>query len=92
VRSSHPRGCDAHARHNPVLPHQLRLPVLGAPIFHLLTGRVINAPDHPETIEDEVALGLRLKQEATAEEMWAFAGELMSRFGVNGPLVPYYCD
>jgi hypothetical protein len=24
--------------------------------------------------------------------MWAFAGELMSRFGVNGPLVPYYCD
>jgi uncharacterized lipoprotein (TIGR02269 family) len=29
---------------------------------------------------------------ATAEEMWAFAGELMSRFGVNGPLVPYYCD
>jgi uncharacterized lipoprotein (TIGR02269 family) len=32
------------------------------------------------------------KQEATAEEMWAFAGELMSRFGVNGPLVPYYCD
>ena len=29
---------------------------------------------------------------ATAEQMWAFAGELMSRFGVNGPLVPYYCD
>jgi hypothetical protein len=54
--------------------------------------RTTNAPDHPETIEDEVALGLRLKQEATAEEMWAFAGELMSRFGVNGPLVPYYCD
>ncbi len=34
----------------------------------------------------------RQKEEATAEEMWAFAGELMSRFGVNGPLVPYYCD
>jgi uncharacterized lipoprotein (TIGR02269 family) len=31
-------------------------------------------------------------QGASAEEMWAFAGELMSRFGVNGPLVPYYCD
>jgi uncharacterized lipoprotein (TIGR02269 family) len=29
---------------------------------------------------------------ATAAQMWAFAGELMSRFGVNGPLVPYYCD
>ncbi len=29
---------------------------------------------------------------ATAEQMWAFAGELMSRFGVNGPLVPYSCD
>jgi uncharacterized lipoprotein (TIGR02269 family) len=34
----------------------------------------------------------RGKQRATAEQMWAFAGELMSRFGVNGPLVPYYCD
>jgi hypothetical protein len=31
-------------------------------------------------------------QGATAAQMWAFAGELMSRFGVNGPLVPYYCD
>ncbi|WP_375771608.1 TIGR02269 family lipoprotein [Archangium gephyra] len=29
---------------------------------------------------------------ATAEDMWRFAGELMTRFGVNGPLVPYYCD
>jgi uncharacterized lipoprotein (TIGR02269 family) len=29
---------------------------------------------------------------ANAEQMWAFAGELMARFGVNGPLVPYYCD
>lgn len=29
---------------------------------------------------------------ATAEDIWRFAGELMSRFGVNGPLVPYYCD
>jgi uncharacterized lipoprotein (TIGR02269 family) len=26
---------------------------------------------------------------ATAEEMWRFAGELMSRFGVLGPFVPY---
>jgi uncharacterized lipoprotein (TIGR02269 family) len=26
------------------------------------------------------------------EEIWRFAGELMSRFGVNGPLVPYYCE
>ncbi len=32
------------------------------------------------------------KPGATAEQMWAFAGELMSRFGVNGPWVPYYCD
>lgn len=29
---------------------------------------------------------------ATAADMWKFAGELMSRFGVNGPLVPYNCD
>jgi uncharacterized lipoprotein (TIGR02269 family) len=29
---------------------------------------------------------------ATAEDLWRFAGELMSRFGVDGPLVPYYCD
>jgi uncharacterized lipoprotein (TIGR02269 family) len=28
---------------------------------------------------------------AGPEEIWRFAGELMSRFGVNGPLVPYYC-
>jgi uncharacterized lipoprotein (TIGR02269 family) len=26
------------------------------------------------------------------EDIWRFAGELMSRFGVNGPLVPYYCE
>ncbi len=26
------------------------------------------------------------------EEVWRFAGELMSRFGVIGPLVPYYCE
>jgi uncharacterized lipoprotein (TIGR02269 family) len=29
---------------------------------------------------------------ATREDIWRFAGELMMRFGVNGPLVPYYCD
>ena len=29
---------------------------------------------------------------ATQEDIWRFAFELMSRFGVNGPLVPYYCD
>ncbi|WP_257459495.1 SitA6 family polymorphic toxin lipoprotein [Archangium lipolyticum] len=29
---------------------------------------------------------------ATAEDMWRFAFELMMRFGVNGPLVPYYCE
>jgi uncharacterized lipoprotein (TIGR02269 family) len=29
---------------------------------------------------------------AKAEDMWRFAGELMMRFGVNGPLVPYSCD
>ncbi|PTL79459.1 hypothetical protein DAT35_34790 [Vitiosangium sp. GDMCC 1.1324] len=29
---------------------------------------------------------------AKAEDMWRFAGELMMRFGVNGPLVPYFCD
>nr|WP_239014479.1 TIGR02269 family lipoprotein [Archangium violaceum] len=29
---------------------------------------------------------------ATAEDIWRFAFELMNRFGVNGPLVPYYCE
>ncbi|WP_375769758.1 TIGR02269 family lipoprotein [Archangium gephyra] len=29
---------------------------------------------------------------AEPAEIWRFAGELMSRFGVNGPLVPYYCS
>ncbi|WNG42405.1 TIGR02269 family lipoprotein [Archangium violaceum] len=29
---------------------------------------------------------------AGAEDIWWFAGELMMRFGVNGPLVPYSCD
>ncbi len=29
---------------------------------------------------------------AKAADIWRFAGELMMRFGVNGPLVPYYCD
>jgi uncharacterized lipoprotein (TIGR02269 family) len=29
---------------------------------------------------------------ATQEDIWRFAGELMMRFGVNGPLVPYSCD
>ena len=29
---------------------------------------------------------------ATPADIWRFAGELMMRFGVNGPLVPYYCD
>ncbi len=29
---------------------------------------------------------------ASPEEIWRFAGELMIRFGVNGPLVPYFCD
>ncbi|HEX5750539.1 MAG TPA: TIGR02269 family lipoprotein [Archangium sp.] len=29
---------------------------------------------------------------AKAEDIWRFAGELMLRFGVNGPLVPFYCD
>lgn len=28
---------------------------------------------------------------ATTEEIWWFAFELMNRFGVNGPLVSYYC-
>ena len=27
-----------------------------------------------------------------AVPFFIYAGELMSRFGVNGPLVPYYCD
>jgi uncharacterized lipoprotein (TIGR02269 family) len=26
------------------------------------------------------------------EDIWRFAGELMRRFGVMGPLVPYNCD
>jgi uncharacterized lipoprotein (TIGR02269 family) len=34
----------------------------------------------------------RENQRASAEEIWKFAGELMSRFGVMGPLAPYYCD
>ncbi|AKJ06921.1 putative lipoprotein (TIGR02269 family) [Archangium gephyra] len=29
---------------------------------------------------------------ASVEDIWRFAGELMLRFGVNGPLIPYYCD
>lgn len=29
--------------------------------------------------------------EASKEEIWQFAFTLMSRFGVNGQLVPYYC-
>lgn len=29
---------------------------------------------------------------ASPERIWQFAFELMSRFGVNGPLVPYYCQ
>jgi uncharacterized lipoprotein (TIGR02269 family) len=29
---------------------------------------------------------------ANQEDIWRFAGELMMRFGVNGPLVPYHCD
>ena len=34
------------------------------------------------------------KNRTTAKpaDIWRFAGELMMRFGVNGPLVPYYCD
>ncbi|WP_233166461.1 TIGR02269 family lipoprotein [Archangium sp. Cb G35] len=34
----------------------------------------------------------RQNDNATIEEIWKFAGELMSRFRVNGPLVSYYCD
>ncbi len=29
---------------------------------------------------------------ANQEDIWRFAGELMNRFGVMGPLVPYSCD
>ncbi|WP_395808008.1 DUF2380 domain-containing protein [Archangium minus] len=29
---------------------------------------------------------------AKAEDIWRFAGELLVRFGVNGPFVPYSCD
>ncbi|MET0401096.1 MAG: TIGR02269 family lipoprotein [Cystobacter sp.] len=29
---------------------------------------------------------------ASQDEVWRFAFELMNRFGVNGPLVPYACD
>lgn len=29
---------------------------------------------------------------AEAADIWRFAGELMIRFDVNGPFVPYYCD
>ncbi|HEX8440672.1 TIGR02269 family lipoprotein [Archangium sp.] len=32
------------------------------------------------------------RRRATTEDIWRFAGELMIRFGVNGPLVPYHCD
>ncbi|WP_052517489.1 TIGR02269 family lipoprotein [Archangium violaceum] len=34
----------------------------------------------------------RQNDNATIEEIWKFAGDLMSRFRVNGPLVSYYCD
>jgi uncharacterized lipoprotein (TIGR02269 family) len=30
--------------------------------------------------------------DARPDEVWRFAGELMMRFGVNGPLVPYFCE
>jgi uncharacterized lipoprotein (TIGR02269 family) len=29
---------------------------------------------------------------ALPDAIWRFAGELMIRFGVSGPFVPYYCD
>lgn len=29
---------------------------------------------------------------AREKDIWQFAGELMLRFGVNGPFVPYDCD
>jgi uncharacterized lipoprotein (TIGR02269 family) len=29
---------------------------------------------------------------ASQEDIWRFAFELMNRFGVNGSLIPYYCD
>lgn len=32
------------------------------------------------------------KPDAPPEAIWHFAGELMMRFGVNGPLVPYDCE
>ena len=32
------------------------------------------------------------QETATVEDIWRFAGELMMRFGVNGPLMPYFCD
>jgi uncharacterized lipoprotein (TIGR02269 family) len=31
-------------------------------------------------------------RDASPDEIWHFAGELMIRFGVNGPLVPYFCE
>jgi uncharacterized lipoprotein (TIGR02269 family) len=34
----------------------------------------------------------RKNSRATAEDMWRFAGELMMRFRVNGPLMSYYCE
>jgi hypothetical protein len=33
----------------------------------------------------------RQNEGASAEQVWQFAGELMSRFGLMGPLVPYHC-
>jgi uncharacterized lipoprotein (TIGR02269 family) len=35
---------------------------------------------------------MRKNRRATTEDIWRFAFELMERFGVNGPLVPYYCQ
>ncbi|QRK13398.1 TIGR02269 family lipoprotein [Archangium violaceum] len=32
------------------------------------------------------------KPDASPDETWRFAGELMMRFGVNGPFVPYSCE
>jgi hypothetical protein len=66
--------------------HPLAEPNHAAPVFeipwHNWKTRQLSAP---KLFKDK-------NPDVPPEEVWRFAGELMSRFGVNGPLVPYYCE
>ncbi|PTL76694.1 TIGR02269 family lipoprotein [Vitiosangium sp. GDMCC 1.1324] len=69
--------------------------------IHAYTVRVLKSfhtwlhsggPDGGQWNEAWRQLMLKNAKTATAEDIWRFAGELMIRFGVNGPLIPYNCD